>query len=176
MHPVEWFQEGFYCWVSCSFKKVTWWFAAVLVGGWMGGSVCVGIRSSLHSVRFWQLLRCAHKRIVNIMKVYIERNNIQVELIEFRKYWLYSRFRGEDFREPLYVYSLFARWQQLATNKLIRIHSPDGSTPRPVTELRSSLRLPSTFLTNGTVTVLNIYVWPTISLKHKWLPRSTNNR
>ena len=26
------------------------------------------------------LLRCAHKRIVNIMKVYIERNNMQVEL------------------------------------------------------------------------------------------------
>ena len=45
------------------------------------------IRSSLHSVRFGHLLRCAHKRIVNIMKVYIERKNIglQVELIRFRK-------------------------------------------------------------------------------------------
>ena len=43
------------------------------------------IRSSLHSLRFGQLLRCAHKRIVNIMKVYIERNNKQVELIRFRK-------------------------------------------------------------------------------------------
>ena len=40
---------------------------------------------SLHSVRFGQLLRRAHKRIVNIMKVYIERNNIQVEIIRFRK-------------------------------------------------------------------------------------------
>ena len=40
----------------------------------------VSIRSSLHSVRFWQLLRCAHKRIANIMNVYI-----QVELIRFRK-------------------------------------------------------------------------------------------
>ena len=27
----------------------------------------------------------AHKRIVNIMKVYIKKNNIQVELIRFRK-------------------------------------------------------------------------------------------
>ena len=42
------------------------------------------IRSSLHSVRFGQLLRCAHKHIVNIVKVYIERNNMQVEeLIRF---------------------------------------------------------------------------------------------
>ena len=41
---------------------------------------------------FGQLLRCAHKRIVNIMKVYIERINMQVELIRFRKkYRLYSR-------------------------------------------------------------------------------------
>ena len=23
IHPVEWFQEGFYCWVSCSFKYVS---------------------------------------------------------------------------------------------------------------------------------------------------------
>ena len=30
----------------------------------------MGIRSSVHSVRFGQLLRCAHKRIVDIMKVY----------------------------------------------------------------------------------------------------------
>ncbi len=34
---------------------------------------------------FGQLLRCPHKRIVNIMKVYIKRNNIQMELIRFRK-------------------------------------------------------------------------------------------
>ena len=60
---------------------------------------------------FGQLLRCAYKCIVNIMKVYIERNNIQVELIRFRKkYRLYSclRLRGERVPEPLYVYSLFA--------------------------------------------------------------------
>ena len=36
-------------------------------------------------VRYGQLLRCAHKHIVNIMKMYIERNNMQVELIRFRK-------------------------------------------------------------------------------------------
>ena len=47
--------------------------------GWM--FVC--IISSLHSLRFGQLLRCVHKRIVDIMKVYIERNNKKdlVELI-----------------------------------------------------------------------------------------------
>ena len=45
----------------------------------------VGIRSSLHSARFGQLLCCAYIRIVNIMKVYIERKNMQVELILFRK-------------------------------------------------------------------------------------------
>ena len=45
----------------------------------------VCLLASLHSVRFGQLLRCAHKRIVNIMELYIERNNIQVELILFRK-------------------------------------------------------------------------------------------
>ena len=45
----------------------------------------VCIRSLLHSVRHGQLLRCAHKRIVNNIKVYIERNNKQVELIRFRK-------------------------------------------------------------------------------------------
>ena len=39
---------------------------------------------SLHSVHF-ELLCCAHKRVVNIMKVYIEKNNVQVELIRFRK-------------------------------------------------------------------------------------------
>ena len=33
----------------------------------------------------WKLLRCPHKRMVNIMKVYIERNNMQVELMRFRK-------------------------------------------------------------------------------------------
>ena len=51
--------------------------------------VCSGVcqlpRSSLHSVRFGQLLRCAHKRIVSIMKVCIERKNMQVQLIPFRK-------------------------------------------------------------------------------------------
>ena len=41
--------------------------------------------ASIYSVRFGQVLRCAHKRIVNIMKVYIEKNNVQVELIRFRK-------------------------------------------------------------------------------------------
>ena len=34
---------------------------------------------------FGDMLRCPHKRIVTITKVYIARNNIQVELIRFRK-------------------------------------------------------------------------------------------
>ena len=46
--------------------------------------MCVCIRSSLHSVRFGRLLRCAHKH-VNIIKVHIERINMQVEVIRFRK-------------------------------------------------------------------------------------------
>ena len=52
---------------------------------------CVSIYLSLHLVRFGQLLRCADKRIVNIMKVYIERNNLQLELVWYhKKCWLYS--------------------------------------------------------------------------------------
>ena len=42
----------------------------------LGGWLFVCIRSSLHSVRFRQLLHCAHRRIVNN-----ESNNMQVELI-----------------------------------------------------------------------------------------------
>ena len=79
---------------------------------------------------FGDLLRCPHKRIVTITKVYIARNNTQVQFIRFhQKYRLYSclLFRCEEALRSLYVYSLFARWQQLATNKLITIHSPDGS-------------------------------------------------
>ena len=68
------------------------------------GCVC-GFDSQLRAsfTYFEPLLRCAHKRIVNIMKVYIKRNNIQVELIRFRKkYRLYSRLRlrGERVPEP----------------------------------------------------------------------------
>ena len=38
---------------------------------------CVRVFVTLvYSVRFGQLLRCAHKHIVNIIKVYIDRNNI----------------------------------------------------------------------------------------------------
>ena len=40
---------------------------------------------TLFSCSVVRLLRCAHKRIVDIMKVHIERKNMQVELIRFRK-------------------------------------------------------------------------------------------
>ena len=57
------------------------------------------IRSSLQSVRFGQPF-CAHKRIVNRIKVYIERSNMQDDLIRFhKKYRLYLRLhlRSEEF-------------------------------------------------------------------------------
>ena len=44
---------------------------------------CVSVRSSLNLVRFGQVFRRADKHILNIMKVYIERNNMQVELTRF---------------------------------------------------------------------------------------------
>ena len=72
-----------------------------------------------------------NQRIVNIKKVYIEKNNIEVELLRFRKdIALIHVYVCERVSDPLYVYSIFVRWQQLTTNKLITIHSPDGSTPR----------------------------------------------
>ena len=54
-------------------------------------TVCVGgfvalFHSQLRAsfTYFGDLLRCPYKHIVNIMKVYIKRNNVQVELIRFR--------------------------------------------------------------------------------------------
>ena len=42
---------------------------------------------SLHLVRFGQLLPYADKRIVTIMKVYIERNSLQVEVLRWRTFF-----------------------------------------------------------------------------------------
>ena len=48
--------------------------------------VSLYVSSSLHLLRFGQLLCCADKRIVNIMKVHVHRkNNMQVELLCFRE-------------------------------------------------------------------------------------------
>ena len=69
---------------------------------WVGGWVFVCIRSSIHSVRFGRLLRCAHKRIVNIMKVYIERKNMQVQLIHSIKnihFIDFGNFEVRNFRK-----------------------------------------------------------------------------
>ena len=52
--------------------------------------VCLFVSPLLCLGRFGQLLRHANKRIVNIMKVYIEKNNLQVELIRYH-IRLYSR-------------------------------------------------------------------------------------
>ena len=67
--------------------------------------MCVALCVALCQLRasftaFGLLLRCAHKRIANVMKVYIERINMQDELIRFRKkYRLYSHLllRSEEF-------------------------------------------------------------------------------
>ena len=68
--------------------------------------MCVYIRSSLHAIRFGQLLRCAHKRIVNIMKVYIERNNVKVEFKLFRKYIDIGNFEVELYFRDWLVYDI----------------------------------------------------------------------
>ena len=54
--------------------------------------VCLTVSPSLPLVGFGQLLRYVDKRIVNIMKVYIKRNNMQIELIRFRKTELSTLF------------------------------------------------------------------------------------
>ena len=46
--------------------------------------VCLCVSLSLHWVCFGQLLRYADEHIVNIMKVYIEGSNLQVEIIRYR--------------------------------------------------------------------------------------------
>ena len=54
---------------------------------WMSVGMCVGGFTVSYVLHLLILGSCytAHKRIVNIMKVYIKRNNIQVELIRFHK-------------------------------------------------------------------------------------------
>ena len=71
------------------------------LGGWKCVCLCVCVYiSDPRFIQFGQLLHCAHKRIVNIMKVYVERKNMQVELIRFRKkdrLYLCLLLRGEEF-------------------------------------------------------------------------------
>ena len=98
------------CFLMLSFSKIHMWCVArviykfknikslpsYLISLYVCFFVCVSVSSSLHLVRFGQLIRCAD----NIMRVYVERNNLQVELIRFRKkYRLYSRLllRSEEF-------------------------------------------------------------------------------
>ena len=49
--------------------------------GFVSLFVCLIVSSSFPLVRFGQLLRHAGKRIVTTMKVYIERNNLQVVMM-----------------------------------------------------------------------------------------------
>ena len=56
-----------------------------------------GVR--IQSVRFGQLLQWAHKRNVNIMNVYMERKNRQLEIIRFHKknrIYSYLLFRTDE--------------------------------------------------------------------------------
>ena len=80
---------------------------------------------------FGDLLRCPHKRIVTITKERVHRKKhhaSSIHTIPSKISPLFTfTFARRRILGPLYVYSLFARWQQLATNKLITIHSPDGS-------------------------------------------------
>ena len=66
------------------------------------------VSPSLCLLHFGQLLRYADKRIVNIVKVYLERNNMEVGLIWFhKKYQLYSRLllRSKEFCDRRDVYA-----------------------------------------------------------------------
>ena len=86
--------------------------------------VCAcGVR--IHSVCFGQLLRCAHKRTVNIMEVYMERKNRQLGLIRFRKkYRIYSRllFRTDEVDATcVFVVTTFSMFD---SNHFIRDTSP----------------------------------------------------
>ena len=76
------------CVCACACARVR-----VCVGGWVCG--CVGVclwiswkfvSSQLRAASFTyfgEVLRCPHKSIVTITKVYIARNNIHVEIIRF---------------------------------------------------------------------------------------------
>ena len=59
----------------------------VLLGVFVCLFVCLSVLATVSS--FWSaisLLRYVDNRIVSILKAYIERNNIQVELIQYRKH------------------------------------------------------------------------------------------
>ena len=62
-----------------------------------------------------------HINIVNKMKVYIERSNMQDEFIRFRNFVRLFTFVKLGTSDPLYVYSLFARWQH-ASPQSVKAH------------------------------------------------------
>ena len=83
------------------------------------------LRSSHHSVRIGQLLPHAHKRIVNTMKVYIEKNNKHVELTRFRF------FLNSDFIDTL-------KWEySFATAVFTKLGSLLSGTSRHCSVLRA---------------------------------------
>ena len=79
---------------------------------------------------FGEVLLYQHQRIVTITKVYIATND-SVKINDFIQVYVCEATGFSDHSIFFFfVYSLFARWQQLSANILITIHSPDDSTPR----------------------------------------------
>ena len=71
-------------------------YVCLCVGGWVFIR-CVLVRSSLQLVHFALLLHCGYIRIVNIIKVCIERKNMRVELIRFHFIYSGLLLRREEF-------------------------------------------------------------------------------
>ena len=63
--------------------------------------LCLSVSPSIYLVSFCQPLRYADKRIVNIIKSYIEMNNFQVELIRLRKKVDFIRVYSCEATDPM---------------------------------------------------------------------------
>ena len=73
-----------YCIFIYKCKKVTWLSLRVRSGRRPAGCICLCHRAASFTY-FGEVLRCPHKRIVAITKVYIARNTIHMEIIRFHK-------------------------------------------------------------------------------------------
>ena len=125
------------------FKKVTWLpsYLVRLEFVWMFVCLYVSfhVGSTLHLdlVRLGQLLgglRCVDKRIFNIMKVYIERNNMLVELIRFRKTILFIHVYFSEARNSMQHRSpnaILHSWSCQTVFIVIRLDTMGGRQVRP---------------------------------------------
>ena len=96
----------------------------------------------VHLVRFGQLLRYADKRIVTIMKVYIERNSLQVEVVRCR-----------NFFGSIYVY--FLRSEVFNIIQLVRCHVSSYCSVYVYSRYRRNM-CTIIMLTGG---IINIFCW-----------------